>query len=374
MKVLIVGAGVVGLSTAWALARAGHEPVVFDQGPIPNPLAASFDQHRMIRYHYGDQTGYARMMHDAYAAWETLWADLGARHGAETGVLAISTVPGDWTDQSKATFDDLGAPYQVLDAPEVHELYPHLRVPEEAWGLLTKGGGVLFADRIVTGLARHLSERGVALNPETQVTGLDAEAATVTFGDGTRATGDAVVVAAGAWIDKLCPKFAGTTQSIRSVVTYVAPPAHFADAWARGPALFITTGQGTLYCLPPVDGCGLKLGGAPLLAPGDPDVPRHVTDAEAQQILASYAPFLRDAESYGIQESIACCYADNGLKRFVVERVGRTLIVGNCGGRMFKFGALMGQEVASAVADGRNISGLAAWAAGAPASDAAAEA
>ena len=32
MRVIVVGAGVVGLSAAWALSRAGHEPVVLDQG------------------------------------------------------------------------------------------------------------------------------------------------------------------------------------------------------------------------------------------------------------------------------------------------------------------------------------------------------
>ena len=106
-----------------------------------------------------------------------------------------------------------------------------------------------------------------------------------------------------------------------------------------------------------------------LLAPGDPDAPRHVTDAEAQQVLASYAPFLSDAESYGIQESVACCYADNGVKRFVVERMGRTLIVGNCGGRMFKFGALMGQEIAKTVAGHRDASELMTWVTGTQARD-----
>lgn len=369
MRVLIVGAGVIGLSSAWALARAGHEPVVFEQGPIPNPVSASFDQHRMIRFHYGDQAGYTRMVGQAYAAWETLWADLGARHAAETGVLAVSTAPGDWTDASKASFAALGTPHRVLEAQEVHELCPQLRLPAGAWGLLTEGGGVLLADRIVSGLARHLRDRGVALNRDARVTGLDPDAATVTLADGRQVSGDAVVMAAGAWIDKLRPGFAGAMRSIRSVVSYVAPPGRFADAWARGPALFITTDGNQLYGLPPVGGCGLKFGGAPLLAPGDPDAPPRVTDDEAQRVLASFAPFLVAPEAYGTLESIACCYADNGVKQFVVERTGKTLVVGNCGGRMFKFGALMGLEVAEAVTAGRDAAELAAWAAGTLAGD-----
>ncbi len=38
MKIGIVGAGINGLCTAWALSKRGHDVTVFDQGPIPNPL------------------------------------------------------------------------------------------------------------------------------------------------------------------------------------------------------------------------------------------------------------------------------------------------------------------------------------------------
>ena len=49
MKVTVVGAGIMGLSAAWALSRRGHDVTVLDQGPVPNPRGASVDQHRLIR-------------------------------------------------------------------------------------------------------------------------------------------------------------------------------------------------------------------------------------------------------------------------------------------------------------------------------------
>jgi glycine/D-amino acid oxidase-like deaminating enzyme len=46
MRVIIVVGGIMGFCTAWALQRAGHRAALYEQGPIPNPLASSTDQHR----------------------------------------------------------------------------------------------------------------------------------------------------------------------------------------------------------------------------------------------------------------------------------------------------------------------------------------
>ncbi|MEO1116109.1 MAG: FAD-dependent oxidoreductase, partial [Pseudomonadota bacterium] len=48
MTIVVVGAGISGLSTAWALTKRGINVTLLEQGPIPNPLSASGDQHRII--------------------------------------------------------------------------------------------------------------------------------------------------------------------------------------------------------------------------------------------------------------------------------------------------------------------------------------
>src|SRR5712672_2748399 len=105
MKAIIVGGGVMGLSTAWALAREGHDVALFEQAELPNPLASSMDEHRLIRHPYGDHKGYARMIDQAFAAWDLLWTDLGQRLYAATGTLALGGNGADWAQRSAAALE-----------------------------------------------------------------------------------------------------------------------------------------------------------------------------------------------------------------------------------------------------------------------------
>src|SRR3546814_13493332 len=72
---------------------------LFEQGPLPHPGGASYDQHRLIRLPYSDQPGYCAMTVDALKSWRRLWDDLGESHYAEIGSLAPSTQAGDWADR-----------------------------------------------------------------------------------------------------------------------------------------------------------------------------------------------------------------------------------------------------------------------------------
>ena len=119
MRVIVVGGGIMGLCTAWALRRAGHEPALFEQGPLPNPLASSTDQHRLIRFTYGAMTGYARMVHEAYGAWRRLFADLGRSHYRPTGTLAVAREEDGWVAELARCLEDLGVALERWSAADL---------------------------------------------------------------------------------------------------------------------------------------------------------------------------------------------------------------------------------------------------------------
>ncbi|OAB55059.1 hypothetical protein AY600_10280 [Phormidium willei BDU 130791] len=385
MRVLIVGGGVVGLSTAWALAKAGHEPLLFEAGPLPNPGGASHDQHRLIRLHYGAAAGYTRMVLEAFGAWERLWDDLGRRHYVETGALGFAPAPdrptgegagegagdsaGDSVADSLASFRALGLAHQRLDRAALDELCPLFDLPETAWGLLAAPGGLLLADKIVGHLAGWLRREGVGLFAETRAVDLDPEAGALRLADGQIALGDAIVVAAGAWTAKLVPALAARQTPQRQIVVSLVPPDSRAAAWAEAPALVRLPTAQAGYACPPVAGTRLKVGMIAARRPGDPDALAPGSHAEAEAVIAPLRGLLRDGADYRVAGYRVCPYSLShettaGAGRFLTHREGCLTAITGCSGQMFKFGALMGERLAATATGALAVADFARWAAG----------
>jgi sarcosine oxidase len=364
LRVIIVGAGIVGLSAAWWLRRQGHAPIVLDQGPIPNPIASSYDRHRLIRLAHSAGDGRGRIIHEAYAAWDDLWADLGRSHYLETGTLMVASEPGDWAVSCKAGFDRSGTAYELWDAEALARRCPWLVPVDGAWGLLTARGGVLLADRIAEDLAAWLRARGALLRGHAEVAAVDPAAAVVTLADGERQGGDALVLATGAWSGRLLPALAPRLEPRRALVLYLVPPRDMA-AWWQGSPCLLDLGRGSdLYLVPPLLGLGLKFGSGHHSRPGDPVTPRALQPDEPASLLAHLRPFVRDLDRYQVTDARVCytCYTPD--TRFVAGTVGRAAYATGCSGQMYKFGAVMGRRLAEAATGALDGDALAAWARG----------
>ena len=147
MKIIVVGGGIMGLSTALALHTAGHRVTLLEQGPIPNPLGSSVDDHRLIRHPYGPMTGYAKMINPAFAAWEQTWAALGRSLYHPTGTLILARDDTTWAEASLSDMAELGIATQMLDDQKLHEMAPMLQNIKDTFAAYVDSGGVLGTGR-----------------------------------------------------------------------------------------------------------------------------------------------------------------------------------------------------------------------------------
>lgn len=347
-KAVIVGAGINGLCAARALALRGWTVEVLERGPVPNPEAASFDRHRLIRAQY-DDPGYAVRLPAAFAAWEALWRDLGRRHYVATGVLALSRAEEDWTDRARRAGST--APVETLDAPGVAAAWPMLATEGVRFGLHAREGGVLFADRILADLAAWLTARGVAIRPHTPVERVDA-ASGQAVGPTGRFAGDVVALAAGVGLPALAPGLAGDLVPRRVVTLYARAPERWRGAWSGAPAWIDLGGDDELWGMPPVRDIPLKLGAGGLTRPGDPATERRVLPEDGVAVRAAYRGQLRDADDYAVESVGVNFYLAAPETRFVLRRDRRAVALSADSGHGFKFGPLTGADLADALEPG----------------------
>ncbi len=362
---LVIGGGIIGLCTAWALTDRGIHVTLVEKGPVPNPLSASFDEHRLIRYPYGRETGYSHMVDEAYAGWERLWAALGKRLYAETGILALSCRPGDWSHESRQALDQIGISYQIFSPAEMHERYPFLSPQGVRWALYHQRGGVLFAGQIIAALSENLEARGVELRTHSPVKAIDVNRRLVQLDSGERITARQIVVAAGAWTGTLLPAMASRLTPWRQVSVYLEPPPKLADDWLRSPAILDTGGDDEGYAVPPASGTRLKWAAGAYGRSGDPDGERTVHPDEMDGVLSYLKRSFVSADDYRLLEAQTCYFTRSDGERFIIDEIAdRLWAVSGCSGHMFKFGPAVGLKLAETVTGQYLSPQLTAWAAG----------
>src|SRR5438552_16206003 len=107
--VVVVGAGVMGLAAARALARAGREPLVLEQFRVGHTHGSSHGATRIFRLAY-EESEWVRLAQEALPLWRELEAESGETLLELTGLVDLLDDPARLT----ATLDAAGTTYEPL--------------------------------------------------------------------------------------------------------------------------------------------------------------------------------------------------------------------------------------------------------------------
>ena len=91
-RIIIIGAGIVGLSTAYALLKQGERHVtLLEQAAVDHPGGTSHGLSRLLRFEYGSEAHYSRMVQLSLQRWKQLEVAGGRMLYIPTGVLVAGS-------------------------------------------------------------------------------------------------------------------------------------------------------------------------------------------------------------------------------------------------------------------------------------------
>jgi len=158
--IAIIGAGIMGVSTACELARKGARVVVIDQARLPNPRAASVDHSKVFRFAYPDPL-YAKLAVDALARWRALELRTGIKLHTQTGALLIARSDESIEAEYYKTLRSLGLECDKLDSRLVSAHFPQFNSRAFAYGVYDPSGAILHAEDAVLALIKLATASGV---------------------------------------------------------------------------------------------------------------------------------------------------------------------------------------------------------------------
>lgn len=344
--VVVVGAGLTGLSAAWALSKRGRDVLVLEQGQVGHADGGSHGSCRIFRFGYDDPE-YVRLVGLARPLWQELEEACGSRLLHPCPQITF----GPALPEVFAAMGQAGAPCELMPAAEATRRFPGVAVSGPV--LYEPDSAVIAADPALAALTALVNGAG-EVRTGTAVTALadDGRRVQVSTTAGS-VVADVVIVCAGPWTSALLAAAGITVLGAATLeqVAYLAPAeggddsAVFPDRHSM--PIFVHYGGEFPYGLPVPGSNRYKLGlhhGGPATDPARQD---HSPDAGlAGRTELAAREFLPACDPVPVATE-RCVYDNSPDTDFVVDRVGNIVIGSGTSGHGFKFGPLLGEWLAT---------------------------
>jgi len=361
--VIVVGAGVNGVTTGIELRKRGHKVILVDPGPLPHPLAASTDISKAVRAAYGPDEEYTELAGRSIKLWREWNKAFGVELYHEIGVMFVrqqQMKPGDFEYESFKILERRGHKIERMNSAQLWKQFPAWNPERYQDGVLELEAGYVESSRVVATLMERAKSTGVELRESTRFSQLDESDERVkgiVLDNGERTQGDAVVMAIGAWTPYVLPFTRKFLRATGQPVFHLKPRQHELFAPQRFPVFGADISTTGYYGFPLSREGVLKIanhGSGREMSPESPK--RAVTPEEEENLrefLSSTFPALADAP---IVYSRVCMYCDTNDGHFWIapdpERPGLIVAAGDSG-HGFKFAPVLGEIIADA-AEGKS--------------------
>ena len=350
---VVIGAGIHGLCSAWALKRAGLSRVaVFERGSLQHDQGSSHGTSRITRSTYVD-AAYVRLMQTAHhTAWPALSEDLNETLITPRAMCLFGPKHGPVERYHQAVMS-AGAPVSRLDGDAARRRFPDFHFNDDTIVLDDPTAGVIAAERTISGLIAWLKDAGVKFFVGTEIAALkDLQSAIQLTSLNERYEADHCVVTAGAWTARLLPVAKPRLTPIRQTVGYFELLGTQGEQRARDLPVWVYVGpeqNDVFYGLPAFGRPGIKIGQHITAGrASDPDGNREVAPEHIENIRV-FAERVFGGSVGECVGSETCLYTNTATEDIIWDlhpESDRIAIGAGFSGHGFKFGPLSGQILA----------------------------
>ena len=357
--ILVVGAGIFGVTASLELRRRGHTVVLVDQAPPPHPLAASTDISKVVRMEYGADAFYMALVEEAMGGFDRWNEELQRPLYHQTGVAMLARSPmkpGGFEHDSYELLIKRGHAPERLLARDIARKFPAWNTEHCVDGFFHARGGWVESGALVRALFEKALDEGVRFETR-DVRALRVERG-VCIGAADVSAGH-TLLACGAWAAELLPDLQDVIRASGHPVFHLQlfePQRFSAPDFCVFTADIARTGW---YGFPvhPSEGV-LKIGrhgrGLTLDARRDERIVHAEDEAAIRAFLADTFPSIADAPMASTRR---CLYADTFDADYLIDQHPgiRGLSVATGGsGHGFKMAPILGGLIADAVLERAN--------------------
>jgi len=357
---IVVGLGAAGAATACELAQRGQAVLGLERHTAPNCHASHHGDSRIIRKAYAEHPSYVPLLEASYDGWRRLERESGRQLLYITGsVHGGGPQSEEFTGALQACVEH-GLAHEVLEADTLRARFPAFH-PEAGHRFVHQpDGGFVASEDAIESLISIARAAGADLRERTPVVDwragegcVEVETPSGTF----KARG--LVLAAGAWIDRLVPELSRRVWIERQVVGWFDTAAAGPFALGHLPVFTLDTSAGPVFGFPEWRRPGFKIGIHHHLGERvDPDEYATAMNNRDEAALRRALALVFPAANNRLLSASTGVYTVIDDEFFILDLhpAHRNVVIASpCSGHGFKFSPVIGQILSDLVMHGDTV-------------------
>ena len=358
---IIIGAGIMGSSTAFQLTEQNKKCLLLDQFPLGHTYGSSHGESRIIRRSYPEKH-FANLMKEAYELWNLLEQQYNEQFIVTTGGLDFGSQDSQDMKNVLRTVENLGVQHSILNAKEISSKFSAFSPNGDVFGIYQPEAGVVLASKALSFFQATAQKKGLDVVTGDKVSLLKEEQDYIVVSTKSKSfKTKKAIICAGSWINEFFKNYNIAHRTKVLPVNFGYWKVSNNDAFKVGFfPIFIAWSDKTFYGFPSLERTGYFKMGAHY-SYSESEFRSKILDKKIDpKIVDDMVNFVDKTFPFAISSDYqidSCFYTMNNEENFILDfhpDNSNIIFGGGFSGHGFKFAPLIGKILSEMTIDGQS--------------------